>query len=166
MRENVPPARYGKLITETLFMAAGMIVGLFGLVMMLGFLVSEKRESAGGNDIVLLTLFSLLPIAAGCWLCYLSWKRKRKRKLAELENTALSLAARKGGRLTAAELAMDARIDVQKARALLEHFVKEKAAILKIADNGAYVYEFDGLLDEREKADAQSLKELIYGKPL
>ncbi|CAH8245464.1 hypothetical protein WJ0W_002699 [Paenibacillus melissococcoides] len=37
--------------------------------------------------------------------------------------------------------AAEARIDVKKARALLEHFVKEKA-------------------------DAQSLKELIYGKPL
>ncbi|MBG9791173.1 hypothetical protein ABD76_00970 [Paenibacillus dendritiformis] len=166
MRENVPSARYGKLITETLFMASGIVVGLFGLVMMAGYLASEEQQSSGENDFALLALLSLLPIAAGCWLCYMSWKRKRKRKLAELENAALSIAARKGGRLTAAELAMDARIDVQKARALLEHFVKEKAAILKIADNGAYVYEFDGLLDEREKADAQSLKELIYGKPL
>ncbi|MCE5170606.1 hypothetical protein LQV63_14920 [Paenibacillus profundus] len=92
--------------------------------------------------------------------------KRRRRKQEELESATLVLAASHGGRLTPAELAMYTRISVQKASSLLEHFVKQKAAILKIADNGTYVYEFDGLLNDREKAEAQSLKELIYGEPM
>ncbi|WP_019422309.1 hypothetical protein [Paenibacillus sp. OSY-SE] len=165
MMENSPP-QYGRIIKEHVLMFAGIIIIVFGLMIVTGSIIGTDSEMSAGAQLALVLLVGVMPALLGGWMCFASVMKRRQRKQEELEIETLVLAASHGGRLTPAELAMHTRISVQKASSLLEHFVKQKAAILKIADNGTYVYEFDGLLDDREKAEAQSLKELIYGEPM
>ncbi|CFJ42882.1 Uncharacterised protein [Mycobacterium tuberculosis] len=74
----------------------------------------------------------------------------------------LQIASRNGGNLTASELAMNSKLSITQANEVLGHFTKQNVAYLKIANNGTYVYQFEGIISQQDKDQAESLKSLIY----
>ncbi|WP_019121499.1 phage holin family protein [Brevibacillus massiliensis] len=146
---------------EWTMLVIGIVLCLFGLLLLIGALASDSDFTQFGELVSLLVL-AILPLVLGIWLCITARKRTKRRKADELENRILQLAQQLGGSLTAAELAMHTSVSFSEAQRILDAFVKMKIAFIKISDNGTMIYEFEGLISQVDKQRAQSLKELIY----
>lgn len=74
--------------------------------------------------------------------------------LGQERSRLLKLASHQKGRVTAEEAAMECRIPVQQAQALLDQLVNQGTADTWVSDNGSMVYVFRGLLeDEKDSAE-------------
>ncbi|CAM3348256.1 MULTISPECIES: hypothetical protein [Brevibacillus] len=150
------------LVTEVIQYIAGAILLLFGLIMICGALASEQTKLTVTEDLVLFLLIGVLPVLLGGWLLFAAKNNSKLRKLDALENLVLQIASRNGGNLTASELAMNSKLSITQANEVLGHFTKQNVAYLKIANNGTYVYQFEGIISQQDKDQAESLKSLIY----
>ncbi|WP_103105663.1 hypothetical protein [Brevibacillus reuszeri] len=157
-----PKTTRGGLVTEVIQYIAGAIILLFGFIMIVGALASEETKLTVTTDLVLFLLLGVLPALLGGWLLFKARKNSKLRRLDALENLVLQIASRYGGNLTAAELAMNSKLSITQANEVLERFAKQNVAYLKISNNGTYVYQFEGIVSQQDKDQAESLKSLIY----
>lgn len=146
---------------ERLKFTFGVLVALFGLIMLGGSLASEEMENGLLSELVLVLLFAVLPLALGIWYAVRVVRKSKARRQDELENEILQLAARHSGRLTASEVAMHTRLSVTEAQKLLEGYVKQKLVTLKISGSGTLVFEFNDLIPEEEKRAAARVADLL-----
>lgn len=150
------------LVAEVIQYVAGVIILVFGVIMIAGAMASEKTKLTETSDLVLFLLLGVLPALFGGWLLFAARKNTRLRRLDAMENLVLQIAARYGGKLTATELAMNSKLSITQANEVLEGFTKQNAAYLSITNNGTYVYQFEGIISQQDKDQAESLKSLIY----
>ncbi|EST53950.1 hypothetical protein T458_22135 [Brevibacillus panacihumi W25] len=150
------------LVAEVIQYVAGVIILVFGVIMIAGAMASEKTKLTETSDLVLFLLLGVLPALFGGWLLFAARKNTRLRRLDAMENLVLQIAARYGGKLTATELAMNSKLSITQANEVLESFTKQNVAYLKITNNGTYVYQFEGIISQQDKDQAESLKSLIY----
>lgn len=150
------------LVAEVIQYVAGVIILVFGVIMIAGAMASEKTKLTETSDLVLFLLLGVLPALFGGWLLFAARKNTRLRRGDALENLVLQIAARYGGKLTATELAMNSKLSITQANEVLEGFTKQNAAYLTITNNGTYVYQFEGMISQQDKDQAESLKSLIY----
>lgn len=150
------------LVAEVIQYVAGVIILVFGVIMIAGAMASEKTKLTETSDLVLFLLLGVLPALFGGWLLFAARKNTRLRRLDAMENLVLQIAARYGGKLTATELAMNSKLSTTQANEVLEGFTKQNAAYLSITNNGTYVYQFEGMISQQDKDQAESLKSLIY----
>jgi len=150
------------LVAEVIQYVAGVIILVFGVIMIAGAMASEKTKLTETSDLVLFLLLGVLPALFGGWLLFAARKNTRLRRLDAMENLVLQIAARYGGKLTATELAMNSKLSITQASEVLENFTKQNAAYLSITNNGTYVYQFEGMISQQDKDQAESLKSLIY----
>lgn len=80
--------------------------------------------------------------------------------LAQERSRILKLAAHQQGRLTAEEAAMECRIPIDQAQALLDELVVNGRADTWVSDGGSLVYVFQGLLED-DKASAEDPMKLL-----
>ncbi|MGE7274668.1 hypothetical protein ACQKK5_25005 [Brevibacillus panacihumi] len=150
------------LVAEVIQYVAGVIILVFGVIMIAGAMASEKTNLSETSDLVLFLLLGVLPALFGGWLLFAARKNTRLRRLDAMENLVLQIAARYGGKLTATELAMNSKLSITQASEVLDNFTKQNAAYLSITNNGTYVYQFEGMISQQDKDQAESLKSLIY----
>ncbi|MFP2924889.1 hypothetical protein ACLESO_06665 [Pyxidicoccus sp. 3LG] len=75
----------------------------------------------------------------------------------EIERTVLSVAKQHGGRVTIAEVAAESHLTFTEAKAVLEELSRAGACTVDVTDQGAFIYEFIGLMPReptREALDA------------
>lgn len=157
-----PKTTRGGLVTEVIQYIAGTIILLFGLIMICGSLASEETKLTETKELVLVLLLGVFPALLGGWLLFKARKNSRLRRVDALENLVLQVASRYDGKLTATELAMNSKLSITQANEVLENFTKQNVAYLKISNNGTYVYQFEGIVSQQDKDQAESLKSLIY----
>lgn len=157
-----PKTTRGGIVTEVIQYVAGVIILVFGVIMIAGAMASEETKLTVTEDLVLFLLLGVLPALIGGWLLFAARKNTRLRRLDAMENLVLQIASRYGGKLTATELAMNSKLSITQANEVLEGFTKQNAAYLTITNNGTYVYQFEGIISQQEKDQAESLKSLIY----
>lgn len=125
----------------------------------------------------LVLIFSLLPLlvrfgwaflilaAAGgaYWFWHNKNKARQQQRQAELdiretaEKNVLQIAARNEGLITPMELVLASDMNLEEAGELLEQLRKKGYAKLRVAENGSYVYELNGLLTPQQKREAEKL---------
>lgn len=72
------------------------------------------------------------------------------------QREVLTIARRYNGLVTQSDVTLESELSLDEAKSYLEYFVQTGIAKLRIADNGAYVYEFLELLSEKQKQQAES----------
>jgi hypothetical protein len=75
----------------------------------------------------------------------------------DIERAILSCAKQHGGRVTIAEVAAESALSFTEAKAALEELQRAGACTVDVTDQGAFIYEFNGLMPRepaREAADA------------
>ncbi len=80
--------------------------------------------------------------------------------LAQERSRILKLAAHQKGKLTAEEAAMECRIPIDQAQALLDDLVINGRADTWVSDGGSLVYVFRGLLED-DKATAEDPMKML-----
>ena len=80
--------------------------------------------------------------------------------LAQERSRILKLAAHQQGKLTAEEAAMECRIPIDQAQALLDDLVINGRADTWVSDGGSMVYVFRGLLED-DKATAEDPMKML-----
>lgn len=143
------------------FLVGILLIG-FGLLMIGGFFLditdSEGSYSVGGL-IALVFIVGITPAAGGFWLCRWTVKtpRVKREDTDKLENQILRLAEKRNGSLTPIELAMETSLSVEEAKKQLESWANQGVVTIKVAENGALVYHFTGILSEQERKSAQGV---------
>ncbi|MED5018354.1 hypothetical protein P9847_13675 [Paenibacillus chibensis] len=102
-------------------------------------------------DLLGILLFSVLPATYGFMLN----KRDRKRASAHMEKEILKLAANRKNLLTTADVALCTSLNMEQSSEVLEDLRRKGYLRLKVADNGAFVYEFQSFLSMEEKLSAE-----------
>lgn len=148
-------------IKEMLLFLMGISFVLIGIFTTIGLVASDSYLTNTIGYIVLVCIVALL-ISGGLYMCYLSVRARKKRRKIRLETMILQTASKKGGSVTALEVAMETSLSIEEAKKVLEQLVEQKIAFLKLSSNGTYVYQFDGLISQTDKEEAESLKNLIY----
>jgi hypothetical protein len=64
----------------------------------------------------------------------------------DVEQVVLSCAKRHGGRVTIAEVAADTELSFTESKKVLEELAREGACTVDVTEQGAFIYEFAGLL--------------------
>jgi type VI protein secretion system component VasK len=144
---------------ETLLFLLGIVFALIALLFVVGaFATFEDEHSFQTSDAILLVV-TIVILGLAVWICIRSIQKSKLRKGDQQENQILKLTAQYGGRITATEIAMNTTLSIEKAKSILDAFVDRKIAILKLSDNGTYVYEFFELLSQEEKRIAKGIYE-------
>ncbi|TMV52959.1 hypothetical protein FE783_01880 [Paenibacillus mesophilus] len=73
------------------------------------------------------------------------------------EKIVLRVAARNQGFVTPMEVVLESNLSLEEAGDILEKLRKKGYASLRVADNGTYVYELNGLLTPQQKRDSERL---------
>ncbi len=132
-------------ITETIKIFIGLFIGVFGLFAMAGTLLNHQKDDLQ-STIVLFVLTSLIAVG-GFWLVYSARQSSQKRKYNVLENKVLQAAALSGGKLSVAQLALQAHITTQEAEIWLNKMQEKGHAHIVVKEDGSIIYEFAGLLN-------------------
>ncbi|MWV42071.1 hypothetical protein GRF59_00375 [Paenibacillus sp. HJL G12] len=107
----------------------------------------------GMRDFFGLLLFAVLPVGYGVIL----GKRYRKTAHVHMEKQILRLAAKQHNLLTAADVALYTSLNIEESGNALEDLRRKGFLGLKVADNGAFVYEFQSYLSTEEKLSAERI---------
>ena len=138
------------LIAAALFIF-GLLMGLGGLLLFL----DPSGKYTLVELLVMLAFLSLLPMAGGVFLGLHTWKKAKGHRWEKDERTILQLAAERGGKLSAAEIAAHTRLDSRHARQLLDDMHQRGMVEMQVSNAGAIVYNFPGFLSASEKRDAR-----------
>lgn len=105
-------------------------------------------------------LLALFFGAAGVFCGYVAFQQFRHRQdhmvmsgVGQEQSRILKLAEAEQGKLTAEQAAMECRISVQQAEALLDELVNQGHAETWVSDGGSMVYVFRGLLEDKSSAE-------------
>jgi len=69
----------------------------------------------------------------------------------QIEKDILRLAVKKDGYLTATDLALNLDLTLEESTQILNDMRDNNYCVLRVADNGTYVYQFEFLSDEQKK---------------
>lgn len=131
-------------ITEIIKTIIGVGLGVFGLFALAGVLIEHNKDDLQ-TTIILFILTSLMA-TGGFWLVYSARQSSNKRKYSALENKVLQLASLNGGKLSVAQLALQAQITTQEAEMWLNNMQERGHAQIAVTEEGVILYEFTGLL--------------------
>ena len=120
------------------------------------FIIAFAVDFIEGSDtepgiLIGLLIFFLLTGLGGIHLIRVGRQNRREKQ----ERLILEIAAKKGGRITPAEIAMESPLSAEEAQNILEILCKGGNAELQVTDSGALVYVFHGLLSDTEKATSK-----------
>ncbi|GIP37010.1 hypothetical protein J31TS4_02900 [Paenibacillus sp. J31TS4] len=147
-------------IKEKLMAAAALFIALFGFIITCGSIAGPRNPGETFlSNAILTILVGLLPMALGIWLFVRTRRIAKQRRSQESEKEILRYAQEKGGRITAAELALLSSYTPEAARIVLESCTSRGFCARKIAENGTFVYEFPELLSEEEKRSSKHVFE-------
>ncbi|WP_136606072.1 hypothetical protein [Paenibacillus dokdonensis] len=124
---------------------------LIGFGMLSILLYGYGAVMYGMWDFVGYLLFAILPLGYGWTLD----KHNRKKVHENMEKQILKLAARKQNLLTAADVALYTPLNMEQSGDALEDLRRKGFLHLKVAENGAFVYEFQSFLSVEEKLSAE-----------
>ncbi|MBI2570095.1 MAG: hypothetical protein HYV63_24095 [Candidatus Schekmanbacteria bacterium] len=120
----------------------GSILSIFGLVMILGVVVSETIT---GADLAGLLIAGIVPLSFGSALVVHGGRKLKRRNQIRLEETVLRLATQHGGMVTPALVARDAPVSLAEASAILEDMSAKGHAELTPMEDGSLRYYFPGV---------------------
>lgn len=69
MVENSPP-QYGRIIKEHVLMFAGIIIMVFGLMIVTGSIIGTDSEMSASAQLDLVLLVGVMPALLGGWMCF------------------------------------------------------------------------------------------------
>ncbi|MEQ7051428.1 hypothetical protein ABN764_12320 [Paenibacillaceae sp. P-4] len=133
--------------------------GCIGLAVLLAMMLVLFRWLVTDGLLILL-LIALFVV--GYVIVQMSKSQKAAQDLAEehmkqKEKIALRLAAELGGYITAAEIAVHSEMTLDEAAQILDRLKSQGVCTLRIADNGTYVYQFESLLNDRQKRQSERI---------
>jgi hydroxymethylpyrimidine pyrophosphatase-like HAD family hydrolase len=131
-------------ITEIIKTLIGLGIGVFGLFAMAGTLLNHNKDDL--QTTIVLFILTALMAGGGFWLVYSARQSSSNRKYKSLENKVLQAASLNGGRLSVAQLALQAHITTQEAEMWLNQMQERGHAHIAVNQEGAIIYEFTGLL--------------------
>lgn len=145
-----------------LFWAVALVV--FALVMTMGYLESGRAWHDEPATAVAVVLLVVLPLLAAAFLTRQHYDLQRdrgdrtaRRRDQTIESELLNLAAAKGGRLTAVELAMHLAITPEAATEALDRLALRGQAAYEVTDAGVIVYAFHDLIHLGGKDSAKGV---------
>jgi hypothetical protein len=126
----------------------GAFIGLLGIVLLFTAPTAETPDpKEGGIAFLIIALVFIVPGIA--W--YLrSVKRDRALRDDMSEKAVLAVAARNGGRVTVAQVALETRLTMEEAETALNTLCGKNIAQPDILDDGTVVYTFGILRGVRE----------------
>jgi len=141
--------------------------GCLGWIIMLVILQAIGQWFTGGGWKIVLTFFL---VVTGAWIIYSVMKyrqgmnmreaeleQQKQIKFEEMERAVLKLAAQNEGYVTAVDIAMTTNLSLDEARELLDQLHKKSYAALRVAENGSFVYYFDGFLNQKQRKEAEKV---------
>ncbi|WP_054950926.1 hypothetical protein [Numidum massiliense] len=137
----------------------GIVLILFGgLIFIIGLAaMAIGKESSLTTDLVVLLFFGVLPFCLGVFMVVRKRKVLSQQYDERFEREILRLAERKGGALTAVELATETSLNTEEATELLETFTRRGIATVKVTESGVLVYQFTGFLSKEEVEEASGV---------
>ncbi|MBB3127763.1 hypothetical protein FHS19_002417 [Paenibacillus rhizosphaerae] len=130
------------------------ILTLFGLLC--GVLYVNQAVRGGTDDWFGFLVFAVLPLGIGLILRTKTKKERAGMEITpEMEKSILHLAAEQENLLTAADVALHTTLSMEQAGDALEAMRRKGQVHLRVADNGALVYEFQDVLSMEAKLNAE-----------
>ncbi|OPA73580.1 hypothetical protein BVG16_27595 [Paenibacillus selenitireducens] len=132
-------------------------LGLLVVMTILGTMIRLGQWLANeGRSVLIILIVAIVAIAA--YYAYSKYTKKQKAQhLADQEQQnhneklILKLAAEKKGYITAAEISLNSNLSLDDASKMLDDLKAKGACILRVSDNGTYVYQFDMLISQNDK---------------
>lgn len=138
-------------------------MGFFVVLVILGMMIRMGQWLANeGRGVLMILIVAILAIA-GCYAYYRYAKNQKAQLRAAQEQQnhneklILQLAADNNGYITAAEISLDSELSLDEASKLLDILKSKGACILRVSDNGTYVYQFDSLISHHDKLESERI---------
>lgn len=131
----------------------------WGILLTGGALISIDKgdyDNSLATELVLMSLFGVLPLVAGVWFF---WDGQRKAKSAKINHTQVSLlrhAQTANGRITITEAALVLGQSVSSAKSILDEMQSKGIFEIAITDEGTLEYVICQTLDRIEPQEGSS----------
>jgi uncharacterized protein (UPF0333 family) len=150
---------YSLNFKETLLFLLGIIFAVIAFIFVIGTVATYETELVFQTTDAILFIVGIVFLGIAFWICIRAIQKSKLRKREQQDIQILKLTAQYGGRITATEIAMSTSLSIDKAKSILDGYVHRKIALLKLSDNGTYVYEFFEFLSQEEKRVAKGIFE-------
>lgn len=131
----------------TLSKIAGVIIGAFGVLVILVFLANLGMNGYSSEDMSVFVAFGVIPATLGFLLTRWSAKGQRNSDLKGHEQIALEQAKMLNGKITAVQLATNTKLSLEEANQILQKLQLDGYAHLSHSEHGAIIYEFTEFLE-------------------
>jgi len=129
---------------DILKITAAIVLILFGALIGLGALVDSKPSDMSPlAEMVLVVLFSLVPLFLGVLIIYRVKIQTGHRRMEALEKEILELAKTNGGILSVQDLAMKTRLSLEESKTMLENFFADGWCGIDMDEAGRVIYIFN-----------------------
>lgn len=119
------------------------IMIVFGLVMVGGAIIQISEGTSKyplGTDLVVMTLFGILPASVGVWFLVEGSKAVKRKASNETEISLLKQAQTQDGRITITEAAVAIQQSISEAKTVLDKMQSKGIFEIAITENGTLVY--------------------------
>lgn len=124
--------------------AAGLLVvlGLFLIMGSIGNIADRKTTESVPADLAVLFFVGVLPLVGGVWLVRHTLRGAAERTLEAREQTVMHLAGQHHGVLTVPQVAEEAGMTLEQAKAVLDQLYRKSFSEVSLAESGEMVYRF------------------------
>jgi hypothetical protein len=132
------------LFSKTLSALLALGSVFFGFCSLVFFALVGEEE-----DWVIMIILGLFCLGLGALTAWGAFKAFKTRPPGESDDDKsrriLAIARRNGGQITAMSAVIDAKLDIDESKALLDAFVSKGIAVLEVSDEGGLIYSFPDL---------------------
>ncbi len=133
------------------------ISSLFFCCAAINDLIHPENTETDAGVLVGLLIFFTATFAGSVYMLIKHSRARRKRGLEKTEREILKMIARKNGRITPEEIAVNSDMTIDEAKDHLERLCENGAGELQVTESGRLVYVFFGFLNPEEKKTAKSV---------
>lgn len=134
----------------TISKIAGILIGAFGILIMLIFLANLGMKGYSSGDMGLLLAMGAIPTALGYLLIRWSVNGRRKAVFKGYEQLTLEQAKMLNGKITAVQLATNTKLSLEEANQILQKLQMDGYVHLNHSEHGAIIYEFPEFLEVKK----------------
>ncbi|MEM6792481.1 MAG: hypothetical protein AAF725_00740 [Acidobacteriota bacterium] len=123
--------------------AAGLVLGLFGLIILLGTAVSWGESGNAGGELAMVLGIGLLPAVAGIWMVKSAIQSRSRLRRESLERQILGLASASEGRLTPGMVARETSLTLEESKKILDALHISGFCQTEVSTDGSFSYRFE-----------------------
>lgn len=133
---------------------------IFGFFALISVGVIFEKDKLSDPVYLVLTILLFILTALSIWWFFSISKISRKNIRKKREKEILRIAKKNNGLIIPTDVALESHMSLNEVTTMLDTMYRKGLCDIRTADNGTTVYQFSGIISQKEKENSKGFSEL------